>query len=102
MRLVLVLALTMLLTGCVLAPRETRDEQHRLREAGETYDSRDVKNLPDLPAVATWQDVLHRALLANGELEAAYFEWKAAMAQIPQSAVWPNAMLAPSFGYLFS
>jgi outer membrane protein TolC len=55
-----------------------------------------------LPAVATWQDVLSRAFLANGELESSYFEWKAAFARIDQVATWPNSNVALSFGYLFS
>ena len=46
--------------------------------------------------------MLQRAFLANGELEASYFEWKAALARIPQAAAYPNANLAPSFSYMFS
>jgi outer membrane protein TolC len=91
----------MLLAGCVLAPKETRDEQARLDRAGSTYQS-EQRDLPELPSPSTWREVLQRALLANGDLEASYFEWKAAMAKIPQVATWPNSMLAPSFSYLFS
>lgn len=58
--------------------------------------------LPEIPEPVTWQDVLHRAFLADGDLEAAYFEWRAAMARIPQVANYPNTNLAPSFSYLFS
>jgi cobalt-zinc-cadmium efflux system outer membrane protein len=92
-----------LLSGCVLAPRGTAEEQARLDAAGTPFD-RPVaeRTLPDLPAVATWQDVLHRAFLVNGDLEAAYFDWRAAMARIPQVATYPNTNLAPSFSYLFS
>ena len=91
----------MLLTGCVLAPKETRDEKARLDRAGEMYQS-EQRDLPELPSPSTWRNVLERALLANGDLEAGYFEWRASMAQIPQQATWPNSMLAPSFSYLFS
>jgi outer membrane protein TolC len=40
--------------------------------------------------------------LTNGDLEAAYFDWKSAMARIPQVANYPNTNLAPSFSYMFS
>jgi outer membrane protein TolC len=62
----------------------------------------EARQLPELPAVANWQDVLSRAFLANGELESSYFEWKAAFARIDQVATWPNSNVALSFGYMFS
>ena len=60
------------------------------------------RELPPLPSPATWQDVLRQAFLANGELESAWFEWKAAMARIDQAASWPNSNLAFSYSYMFS
>jgi outer membrane protein TolC len=62
----------------------------------------EARQVPDLPAAADWHDVLSRAFLVNGELESAYFEWKAAFARIDQAATWPNTNLAPSFSYMFS
>ncbi len=91
------------LSGCVLAPKGTKEEQSAAHEAGRPYAQPfEQRTLPDLPANPTWQDVLHRALLANGDLEAAYFEWTAALARIPQVANYPNTNLAPSFSYMFS
>ena len=58
--------------------------------------------MPAVPAPADWHDVLSRAFLANGELESAYFEWKAAFARIDQAAVWPNSNVALTFSYMFS
>jgi len=52
----------------------------------------EMRALPKLPQPASWQVVLHRAFLANGDLEASYFEWKAAMARIDIAAAWPTAM----------
>lgn len=93
----------LLIVGCILAPKETEDEQRRLEKAGESYRlEADQRELPELSPKPPWQEVLHRALLANGDLEAAYFGWAAAMAQIPQVASWPNSNLAPSFSYMFS
>lgn len=94
---------TLLLAGCVLAPRGTGQEQRRLEAAGAAYEPRfEKRQLPPLPDEPGWRDVLRRAFLANGDLEAAYFEWKAALARIPQVANYPNTNVAPSFSYLFS
>src|SRR5256885_2355696 len=98
MRRLLVLAvvsLTLLLGGCVLAPKESKSEKQRLDVAGQPYvqEAIEKRAVPELPSPATWHDVLQRGLLTNGELEAAYFQWRAAMAQVPQVASWPNSSL---------
>ena len=91
------------LSGCVLAPHGTRDEQAKLNAPAPHFEPRiEARQIPELPAVATWQDVLSRAFLANGELESSYFEWKAAFSRIDQVATWPNSNVALSFGYMFS
>ncbi len=103
MRLRFVILATSLLAGCVLAPKESSRERDRIATAGIPYEPPpDKRDVPELPSPASWRNCLQRAFLANGDLEAAYFEWKAAMAQVPQVATWPNSMLAPSFSYLFS
>ena len=101
--LLLTLSVATGLSGCVLAPHGTGDEQAKLNAASPPFEPRiEARQLPELPAVATWQDVLSRAFLANGELESSYFEWKAAFTRIDQVATWPNSNVALSFGYLFS
>lgn len=99
--LVLVAALT--LGGCVLAPKEAARENAKLAAAGtpfaQPFERRTLPELPDRPA---WQDVLRRAFLTNGELEAAYFEWAAAVHRIQQAGGYPNTPLAVNFSYLFS
>jgi len=91
------------ISGCVLAPKGTDDENAAAQKAGEPYaQSFEKRLIPELPPDPTWRDVLGRAFLANGDLEAAYFEWKAALARIPQVANYPNTNLAPSFSYMFS
>lgn len=91
------------LGGCVLAPHGTGDEHAQLNAASPPFEPRiESRQLAELPAIATWQDVLSRAFLANGELESSYFEWKAAFARIAQAATWPNTNVALSFGYMFS
>src|SRR5215217_4799612 len=95
---VFLLAGGILLGGCVLAPREAKTEEAALRKAGEPY-SRPFsrRQLPELPERPQALDVLRRALLANGDLEAAYFEWAAAVARIPQAGGYPNTALSLEF-----
>jgi outer membrane protein TolC len=102
-RIIITVCAGVLLSGCVLAPKGASEEQSAAQKAGEPYAQPfEQRAIPDLPADPTWRDVLQRAFLANGDLEAAYFEWKAALARIPQVANWPNTNLAPTFSYMFS
>lgn len=91
------------LTGCSLTPKGTTEERSRLTEAGRPYEPRfEDRRLPDLPSAPTWEDVLRRALLANGDLEVAYFDWKAAVERIDVAAAWPNSRLMLGYSYMFS
>lgn len=102
-RCVIFLAIPLLLAGCVLSPPGTEDERQRLTEVGNRYEPPiEQRVLPELGAQPQWRDVLHRAFLANGELEAAYFEWKAAFARIDMAAAYPNTNLSLGFEYMFS
>ncbi|MFI5381617.1 MAG: TolC family protein [Tepidisphaerales bacterium] len=93
----------LLLSGCVLAPKETKDEQHRLELAGKAYEPEiDRRAIAPLPAAPSWPDVLQRAFLTNGDIEAAYFDWKAAMARVQQAGAYPNTNVSLNFSYLFS
>src|SRR4051812_16311872 len=92
-----------LVGGCVLAPGGAKHEKSAVARAGKPYEKPfDQRALPDLPADPSWQDVLHRAFLANGELEAAYFAWAAAVARIQQAGAWPNTPVSVGFEYMFS
>ena len=101
--LIVLVALVVGPNGCVLAPRGWRDEKNRATETGRGYDKPfEERTVPQLPDQPSWRDVLHRAFFANGDLEAAYFEWAAALSRVPQVAEYPNTNIAPSFSYLFS
>src|SRR5437867_10307083 len=90
-------------SGCVLAPKGTAEERSAARQAGRPYTKPfEQRDIADLPPTPTWRDILQRAFLVNGDLEAAYFEWQAALARIPQVANYPNSNLAPTFSYMFS
>jgi outer membrane protein TolC len=91
------------LCGCVLAPKETAQEHEKLMDASVPFEAPiTARDIPDIPPTLEWRDALSRAFLTNGELESAYFEWKAAFARIDQAATWPNSNVALSFSYMFS
>ncbi|MGE5609234.1 MAG: TolC family protein [Bacillota bacterium] len=97
------LCAALLLSGCVLAPQGTQQEKAKLEKSGRAHEI-PVENrvLPELSAPVPWQDVLHRAFLANGDLEASYFEWKAAMSRIDMAAAWPNSNVQVGYEYMLS
>ncbi len=90
-------------SACVLAPGGYDHERDRAVDAGRPYEKpAEERSLPDLPATPTWRAILERAFLANGELEAAYFDWRAAVERVEAAAGWPNTDLMPSFSYMLS
>ena len=62
----------------------------------------EARELPDLPEAPGWRDVLQQAFLANGELEAAYFRWRAAVERIDPATSWPNSNVTLGYSYMFS
>jgi outer membrane protein TolC len=86
-----VLALVAFTSSCVLAPRAAREEQAAAARAGEPYRTPfAARDLPAVPPAPTWRDVVARTLLANGDLEAAYYAWAAAAHRIDQAGAYPN------------
>lgn len=97
------LGVALLAGGCVLAPAERSAEQERVDRAGQIYEAAPASRpVEPLRADATWQQVLQRALLCNGELESSYFDWQAAMARVQQAGAYPNVNLQLGFEYMFS
>lgn len=102
-RVPLVLLGIVALGGCSLTPRGTGAEREHLKRAGASYEAPiERRSLPDLPTEPSWRDLLQRAFLANGEIEGAYFEWKAAMSRIDAASAYPNTNVGVGFSYLFS
>lgn len=98
-----VLALASTITACSLAPRATTAERRRADAAGVAWtEPRAERRLPELPASPDWREVVGRALVANGALEAAYREWQAALARIDTAAAYPNTNVSVGFEYLVS
>lgn len=101
-RAIIILA-GLVLSGCVIAPREAKVEQEKVTEAGKAYaTTRSVRVVPDLPGNPDWRDVLTRAMLASGDLEAAYFEWAMAASRIDQVGTRPTQSLELGYSYMFS
>jgi len=93
----------LLFAGCSLAPREAAEERERMQAAGAVYAEPAPQRLaPELPPEPRWRDVLRHAFLTNGELEAAYFAWRAAVERIDIAAGYPNTNVNVGFEYLFS
>jgi outer membrane protein, heavy metal efflux system len=87
--------LLLALAGCTLAPEGTDDEFARLAEAGTAWRLPPAeRDVPDLPAQPTGDDVVARALLVNGELEAAWHSWRAALERVLVASGWPNTDLS--------
>jgi outer membrane protein TolC len=102
-RALFAIPLALLIGGCVLAPKEADDEQKKLDAAAGHYASPvEKRTLAELPAEPTWRDVLQRAFLANGDLEAAYHEWAMAVARINIAGTYPSAPVSLGFEYMFS
>ncbi len=92
-----------ILAGCALTPKGTKEEQARLAAfAGRYEPAVEDRQLPELPDQPDWRDVLHRAFLANGDLEAAYFDWKAALERVGIASAWPNSNITLGYSYAFS
>jgi outer membrane protein TolC len=90
-------------SACVLSPEGYEEERERAELVGTHYEQPLVeRGIPELRPRPTWRELLERAFLANGDLEAAYFEWRAAVERVEIAASWPNTSLMPSFSYLFS
>jgi outer membrane protein TolC len=98
-----VLGIPLALAGCSFIPQGTGQERSRLAAANRGYGTPfERRNLPALPLEPTWRDVLHRAFLTSGELEALYFDWKAALERVPVAAAYPNTNLMVGYSYAFS
>jgi len=103
MKILVLILTTLVVSGCVIAPREAREEVAHLHTAGAPYSTpRTQRTLEDLPLEPQWPDLLCRAFLASGDLEAAYHEWAMAVSRIDQAGSYPNAPLEIGFETIFS
>ena len=98
-----VVALLWCLSACVMRPDGEDGERQAADAAGKG--GFDVpmaqRKLPELPPDAPLEQFVRHAGLANGELEARFFEWRAALERIPQEAS-QDTTLELGFEYMFS
>ncbi len=96
------IAMLSLASGCVLAPHGTEEERLKAELVGTAYAVPVVQRiLPEVSDQPSWQELLRRALASNGEVEVAYFQWRAALAEIDVAAGYPNTDVMIGASYLF-
>jgi len=96
--LALLAGVTALLAGCALRPAGELEERSRIEEAGRPY--AEPVEVPPLPESPGPDDYLHYAFLSNADLQARYWEWRAAIEKVPQVTSLPNVALP--FSFMFS
>lgn len=90
----ILIALVVGLSGCTVHPPGERELREQAIRAGEPYSvDSDRRTAPPLPADATADDLVRHALLTNAGLEQKYWEWRAAIEQIPQDGTQPTNLV---------
>jgi outer membrane protein TolC len=96
-RALIALALALDLTACTMHPAGERQERAEATRAGEAYvHPIEKREVPSLAPGASPEQLVTYALLTNAGLEQKYWQWRAALEQIPQEGT-QKAGLAISF-----
>jgi cobalt-zinc-cadmium efflux system outer membrane protein len=75
------------LAGCTVHPPGEREERRAALQVGKPFEQRlEARTMQPLPDDPTTDQLVEYALLSNAELERHYWEWRAAIEQIPQDA----------------
>src|SRR4051812_30691961 len=77
----------MFVVGCTVHPAGEKEERQSAIETGKRFAPADLPALSDTP---TEEELIDRALLANQEVQQKYWEWRAAIEQIPQDGTQPG------------
>src|SRR5580692_8772981 len=73
------------LSGCTVHPRGEATQRAAAVEVGKPFEKLfEQRQLPVLNSDATPEELVRYALLTNGQVEQRYWEWRAAIEQIPQ------------------
>lgn len=97
-----VAAALLALAGCSLTPGGLDGERRSMEAGREWKRGGALSDLPEPAGGDDWRTLLRRALLANGDVRAAWFDWKAAVEKVSGAAAWPNSNISLGFSYLFS
>lgn len=98
-----VCAIALALAGChpIISPQGEADERAKAERAGAAYSAPlEKRPLPDLATSATLPLALEYAFNANGDIEASYRQWRAALERIPQAGALPDPRL--NFNVVFN
>jgi outer membrane protein TolC len=80
-----IVAIALFATGCTVHPQGESAERKAAKDAGAPYAQKfESRNLRPLAPDASLDQIVNHALLSNAELEQRYWEWRAAIEQIPQ------------------
>ncbi|MBV8782033.1 MAG: TolC family protein [Phycisphaerae bacterium] len=80
--------------SCTVHPAGEQDERHRAAVEGQRYMMRpEDRSQPSLPANPSRDELVQYADLASPELEQRFWEWKAAIEQIPQDGTQPTNLV---------
>ncbi len=75
------------LAGCTIHPPGEREERAAAVQMGQPFEKPiEVRQMPQLPANPTSEQLVGYAVRTNAELEQHYWEWRSAIEQIPQDA----------------
>lgn len=89
--------------GCALTPGGYSEERAAMAAAGAGFRAGPKRaELPMPSGGDDWRTLLRRALVANGDVRAAWFEWKAAVEKVRGASAWPNSNISLGYSYLFS
>jgi outer membrane protein TolC len=91
---VIVLLMIALLSGCTVHPAGERAQRSASLRAGKPFEKPPQRrSIPPLPENPAPDDLVRYALLSSAMLEQRYWEWRAAIEQIPQDGT-PQTTLA--------
>ncbi len=95
-RALLPFAMLALFAGCTFSPRGETALREQADLAGRPFVESPPRRHPvPLPAVPTPQQLVARALIESPDVEAAYWQWRAAIEEVPQRGTEPTV---PMFG----
>jgi outer membrane protein TolC len=100
-RPILILALMIAGTGCTVHPPGEAEERRAATQAGKPFETQiESRQLPELQANPTADQLVEFALLNNAQLERDYWQWRSAIEQIPQDGTQsssPNVAAGTTF-----
>jgi cobalt-zinc-cadmium efflux system outer membrane protein len=85
-RRLILISLAFVLAGCTVHPQGEQAERSAAKQAGQAFEKPIAyRNIIPLPADPTPDQLVQYALLNSAALEQRYWEWRAAIEQIPQA-----------------